>query len=68
MARHQKDGRTEEIYCTIEEYPGKRPGFIARILGVSRSMVTRALPALEEKGLFITEDDKGGLWQYHQEK
>jgi len=66
MARHPNPTRLEGIYRKIEEQPGKRPGFIARLLGVNRSEVTRALPALEEKGLYLIEDDQGGLWPFKE--
>lgn len=68
MARPPKYPRLAGIYRTIEAYPGRRPGFIAKLLGVHRSAVTRALPAMEEKGLLLIEDDKGGLWPFRQEK
>jgi len=66
MASLQKDTRLEGIYRKIEEHPGKRPGFVARILGLNRSEVTRALPAMEKRGFLISEDDRGGLWPYRQ--
>ena len=66
MARNPNQEKIEGIYCTIEEYPGKRPGFIARILGVNRSEVTRALPVLQDKGLLVSEDEKGGLWPFRK--
>ena len=64
MARPANYRRAEQIYRKIEEYPGKRPGFIARLLGLNRSEVTRTLPSLQDKGLLISEDDKGGLWPF----
>jgi Mn-dependent DtxR family transcriptional regulator len=64
MARPMNHDRTEEIYRKIEEHPGKKAGFIARLLGLNRSEVTRSLPALEDKGLHLIEDDKGGLWPF----
>jgi Mn-dependent DtxR family transcriptional regulator len=66
MARIANSERLDEIYRTIEEQPGKKPGFIARLLGLNRSEVTRALPTLEDKGLLISEDDKGGLWPFRR--
>ncbi len=68
MTRQPNPTRLERIYRKIEANPGKRPGFIAKLLGVNRSEVTRALPALEAKGLLLIEDDKGGLWPFRQEK
>jgi Mn-dependent DtxR family transcriptional regulator len=64
MARLPNDHQLEKIYRKIEEHPGKKAGFIARLLGLNRSEVTRALPALEEKELYLVEDEKGGLWPF----
>jgi len=66
MARPKNDKRMEQIYRKIEEHPGRRPGFLARILGIHRSEVTRALPSLQDKGLLVSEDDKGGLWPFRK--
>jgi Mn-dependent DtxR family transcriptional regulator len=64
MARKLQDDRLESIYNQVHENPGEKPGFIARLLGLNRSEVTRALPALEEKGMYLSEDEKGGLWPF----
>lgn len=68
MARKVNEKRAEKIYRKIEEYPGKKAGFIARLLGLNRSEVTRSLPALEDKGLHLIEDEKGGLWPFKKLK
>jgi len=41
--------RLEAIRQTVEQEPGIRPGRVARELGIPRSSVIRALPALEER-------------------
>jgi DNA-binding IclR family transcriptional regulator len=64
MARKQQQDRLDGIYRTIKEYPGKKAGFLARLLGLNRSEVIRALPSLEEKGLMVSEDEQGGLWPF----
>ena len=64
MARPANHDRAKQIYRKIEEYPGKKAGLIARLLGLSRSEVTRSLPALEDKELYLIEDDRGGLWPF----
>lgn len=64
MARPTNQDRAEQIYHTIEEHPGKKAGLIARLLGLNRSEVTRSLPALEDKGYHLIEDDRGGLWPF----
>ena len=68
MARPTNNDRAENIYRKIEKHPGKKAGFIARLLGLNRSEVTRSLPALEEKGLYLSEDEKGGLWPFRKTK
>lgn len=68
MTRKPQDKRLETLYNKVRENPGERPGFIARLLGLNRSEVTRMLPALEDKGLYITEDEQGGLWPYGNPK
>jgi DNA-binding MarR family transcriptional regulator len=64
MARNPDDQRLQQMYEAVHRYPGERPGFFARLLGWSRSDVTRRLPALEERGLFLSEDERGGLWPF----
>jgi Mn-dependent DtxR family transcriptional regulator len=66
MARSQNTKRLEQIYRKIEEHPGKKAGFLAQLLGLNRSEVTRVLPSLETKGLLISEDEKGGLWPFRK--
>lgn len=68
MARKPQDERLQSIYSKVEQNPGEKPGFIARLLGLERSEVTRALPALESKGLLVSEDEKGGLWPFGKKK
>ncbi len=64
MARKPQQDRLDGIYRTIEENPGEKAGFLARLLGLNRSEVTRALPTLEEKGILVSEDEQGRLWPF----
>ncbi|MBM3179737.1 MAG: MarR family transcriptional regulator [Chloroflexi bacterium] len=68
MARKTDDEKLENIYNEVQEHPGKKAGFIARLLGINRSEVTRSLPALQDKGLLVSEDEKGGLWPFRKNK
>lgn len=68
MARKPQDERLQSIYNKVEQNPGEKPGFIARLLGLERSEVTRSLPALNDKGLLLYEDDKGGLWPFGKKR
>lgn len=66
MTRKPNPERMEQIYRTIETHPGEKPGWIARLLGLHRSEVTRLLPALEDHGYLISEDEGEGLWPFHK--
>ena len=68
MARQAQDEKLESIYNKVEEYPGEKPGFIARLLGLNRSEVTRALPTLEDREMYVSEDERGGLWPFRKRK
>ena len=61
MARPANHDRVEKIHRKIEEHPGKKAGFLARLLGINRFEIIRALPSLQNKGLLVSEDDEGGL-------
>ena len=68
MARKTSNGRVEMIAQSVQSNPGKRAGDIAQKLGWSRSSVTRALPALEEAGILLAEDDHGRLFYVGRRK
>ncbi len=61
MGRRADIRRLERLVRAIAENPGQRPGFLAQQLGLDRSTVMRDLPALEERGLLLAEDDRGRL-------
>jgi Mn-dependent DtxR family transcriptional regulator len=50
MGRRQNEEHLIEIYNVIEQNPGQKAGFLARLLGWNRSEVTRRLPALDDRG------------------
>jgi len=60
--------RLRAIWQVVSQEPGIRPTGIAQQLGIPRSSVTRALPALEGAGLLLSEDEKGRLWTWQQIK
>jgi DNA-binding IclR family transcriptional regulator len=62
MPRRTSDRRVKMIAQAVQSNPGKRAGYIAQKLGLSRSSVTRALPALEEAGILLAEGDQGQLF------
>jgi len=56
----------EETGRIVHEQPGITPAELARELGGFRSTVIRRLPALEEAGILLAEDDEGGLWPFSE--
>jgi DNA-binding IclR family transcriptional regulator len=68
MARRTSNRRVERIAQAVQSNPGKRAGYIARKLGLSRSSVTRALPALEDAGILLAEDGQGRLFYVGRRK
>jgi hypothetical protein len=66
MARKPSKRQLEQIYLAVEKHPGKRAGFIARLLDLHRSQVTRSLPGLEKHGYLLSEDQRGGLWPFYR--
>ena len=68
MGRKHKNKELQNIYKTIDKNPGQRAGFIARILGLPRSQITRSLPTMQESGYLLSEDEKGRLWAFRRKK
>ena len=68
MARKADKQRMEMIAQAVQSNPGKRAGYIAQRLGLSRSSVTRALPSLEEAGVLLAEDGHGRLFYVGRRK
>ena len=64
----KKEEDFEEMVELIEEQPGISASELARRLGVPTSTVTRRLPSLDEAGVLLAEDDRGGLWPFGKHK
>ena len=56
--------RHEDIYQAIEQHPGLTAGQLARAARLSRDVVRSALPAMEQTGHLIFEDEEGRLWPF----
>jgi len=68
MARKTGKRRVEMIAQAVQGNPGRRAGYIAQRLGLSRSSVMRSLPALEEAGILLAEDGRGRLFYVGRRK
>ncbi len=65
---NKKETEFEEMAEAIEAQPGISASELARRLGVPTSTVTRRLPSMDEAGIYLYEDDKGGLWPFGKRK
>ena len=59
MARKTNDDRPQTIAQTIRDNPNRKPGWIARRLGLDNKSMMRALTQLEDQGVLLAEDDRG---------
>ncbi|MBL7200990.1 MAG: hypothetical protein ISS56_12660 [Anaerolineae bacterium] len=66
--RRVRTQRLQSIWQIVEQEPGIRPSRVAQKLGVPRSSVTRALPAMDDAGLMLSQSPKGGLWPWKRIK
>ncbi len=60
----KKSDEYREMVELIEQQPGISARELARQLEVSPSTITRRLPSLDDAGILLAEDDKGGLWPF----
>jgi hypothetical protein len=59
MGRRSDEERLLTIARAIRENPGRKPGWIARRLGIDNKTFMRALPLLEDRGVLLAEDEHG---------
>jgi hypothetical protein len=62
MPRRADPQNVQQLRQVIEKHPGRKPGFLARLLRWSREKVSRGLVALNDHGVLLYEDDEGRLW------
>lgn len=65
---NKKEPEFEDMAEVIEQQPGISASELARQLGVKTSTVTRRLPSMDEAGILLFEDEKGGLWPFGKRK
>ena len=61
---HKNEDEFEEMDRILREQPGLTPSDLAKLLNVSVSTITRRLPSLEEAGVLLSQDKRGGLWPF----
>ena len=68
MSRKANPKSPLTLQKAISTHPGQRPGFFARLLRWPREKVTRALVILDDQGVLLSEDERGGLWPFGRRK
>jgi hypothetical protein len=66
MARNSDEERLQQIALAIRQNPGRRPGWIARLLGFDNKTIMRALPQLEARGILLVEDERGRVSHFRR--
>lgn len=60
----KQEDEFEQMEQLLIEQPGLTPSELARLLDVPVSTITRRLPSMEEAGILLSEDKRGGLWPF----
>lgn len=68
MARKADVQRLDTVLDTIIDYPGRKPGWIARRLGLDNKTMMRALTQLEARGDLLAEDERGRVSLFGSKK
>lgn len=68
MGRKNDHERLNEIRSCFRKYPNKKPGWVAKRLGLDNKTVQRALAQLEARGDLLVEDGKGRVSWFGQRK
>lgn len=61
MSRKGEQKCLDQLRGAIQQNPGQRARWFARLLGYDKKTLTRALPQIEDRGDLLAEDDDGRL-------
>lgn len=64
MPRHADQTHLDALSIAIAKHSGKRASFFARLLNWRREEVNRRLVTLNDQGVLLWEDERGGLWHF----
>ena len=68
MARKAKQEELNQLANGIEQQPGQRGGFFARLFGCSREKISRQLVSLNDQDRLYYEDEAGGLYPFDSDQ
>jgi DNA-binding IclR family transcriptional regulator len=64
----KKEVEFSDMHETLQQQPGLSLRALARQLSVSPSTILRRLPAMDEAGFMLYEDDDGKLYPFDDEE
>jgi hypothetical protein len=64
MARKADEQRLQKAEQLLHSQPGHKSGEYAQKIGCHRQIFNRLLVQLNDRGVLISEDDKGRLWPF----
>lgn len=66
MARNADETRLKEVSNLFQSKPGLKAGEYARMLRIHREELSRVLVQLNDRGILLSEDEKGRLWPFNK--
>jgi hypothetical protein len=67
MARSADETRLKEVFDLFQSKPGHKAGEYARMLRIHREDFSRVLVQLNDRGILLSEDEKGRLWPFNKD-
>lgn len=64
MGRNANQEKIQRAAELIRHQPGKRAGEYARLLDMHQQAFHRLLIQMEDRGIYLSEDEEGRLWPY----
>jgi hypothetical protein len=64
MARKADETRLSEIKRLLVEHQGEKASYYAKTLGIHRYDFNTLLVMLNDRGFYLSEDEKGNLWPF----
>ena len=68
MARNADEGRLSEIQRFLLKNQGEKASYYAKTLGIHRYDFNTLLAMLNDRGFYLSEDEKGRLWPFDPHK
>ena len=64
MARKADEARLSEVQQLLVDTQGEKASYYAKTLGIHRYDFNTLLAMLNDRGFYLSEDEKGRLWAF----